>query len=412
MKTKVPSCADSALAAASSAISDWWTDAPTRAWLQQHVKIYRAQLDNLSRQIGKGAKVERKARDVVLGSASGRVCCLVRAAFKRGRVLSRAEVEFQAGRLRPWKDCGEPIIAVIIKTSGGKERLTASLGVQRLALNYIVRDTLTASFGLAQDEFNRPGRGTHDLIEALMERIRAANDWVGTADIKDFYPSVGKEGLAERLKLPGTLVDHVILIGEEVPIRMPDGSKASESVRDLLRRGIPQGAPTSSFIASKILSDIVGQLETDATILRYADDLVVVGWSKSEVDATLNALKASFGSSPAGGLTLHKIDIRHIDEGVRVLGYKVITDPSADTYIPRAFPAGAAFERHFDRLASSLADISPQGRDDFAIEKTLQWISNWRCWSPSERRIEAVLDQALALSALVTRFDVPAHYEA
>jgi len=127
------------------------------------------------------------------------------------------------------------------------------------------------------------------------------------------------------------------------------------------------------------------------------------------VVATLSTLKQSFGSASAGELTLHKISIRNSDDGFKCLGYKVITDPKTDTYVPRLYPCATAFGRHWARLQKVLSGVPLHLRQDLALELTEQWRLSWKAWDPSADMIDRVFDQALELASSLNEFEGAAH---
>lgn len=383
-------------------LKDWDSVSGDQAWIEEHARVYREQLRALSVALSKGAKSVRTATNTLLNSVSGRVCCFVKAARQRDLEFSRQEIEVNITSLHPRKHCDEPLrVHAIPKTTKGKVRWTVELGVQRLCLNYLLWDLLYVSLGKPTLDYNWSRRGTHRAVEQLMDRVRIGDSWIGRADVKDCYPSFRQEGLAKRLKLPEDVVRNTLTISEDTLLTLPDGSTVPDHIRDTLRRGLPQGTPTSVLISAHLLADVVRPVAMQEWLLLYADNMVWAGGSKAEADAILNALKQSFGSTSVGELTLHDIKITHSDQGADYLGYRVKTylDKSPKGYAMRASPQHKQFDAHWERLRKAMACMPTGQRHDFALEETAHWLNLWTCYEPSIAKRGEILDQALAVAS-------------
>jgi group II intron reverse transcriptase/maturase len=163
------------------------------------------------------------------------------------------------------------------------------------------QDFLPCSYGF------RPGRGAHDALQALWEQTMAMNGgWVLEADIESFFDSVDhaklREVLSQRVR-DGVLIR---LIGkwlkagvmEEGVVRHPEA-------------GTPQGGVISPLLANVYLHEVLDvwwerdvqpRLRGRTTLVRYADDFVMVFETEQDARRVVEVLAKRFEKY---GLRLH-----------------------------------------------------------------------------------------------------------
>ena len=163
------------------------------------------------------------------------------------------------------------------------------------------QDFLPCSYGF------RPGRGAHDALQALWEQTMAmGGGWVLEGDIEAFFDSVDhaklREVLSQRVR-DGVLIR---LIGkwlnagvmEEGAIRHPE-------------TGTPQGGVISPILANIFLHEVLDawwerdvrpRLRGRATLVRYADDFVMVFETEEDARRVADVLPKRFEKY---GLRLH-----------------------------------------------------------------------------------------------------------
>lgn len=153
----------------------------------------------------------------------------------------------------------------------------------------------------------RPGRSAHQALQAIQQATwRMKGGWLVEVDIKKFFDTVEhahlREILGQRigdgvlLRLIGKWLNAGVL--EDLVLSYPD-------------EGTPQGGVISPLLANIYLhtvldewfvKDIRPALARDATMIRYADDLVVLFESKHDAERFLAVLPKRLGRF---GLTLH-----------------------------------------------------------------------------------------------------------
>jgi hypothetical protein len=326
------------------------------------------------------------------------VCAIAYAAGRRKMKLTRYLVEALAGEIRPWRDCGEAVRVVEVPKASGGVRQTLQFGVKRSALSHLCRDVLEIVWGPSPLDYNRRGKGSHAAICVARFSIENANCWVGVADIKDAFPSFRQDGIAACVPLSKSVIRSSLLISEDTTFVVSQGLALSKSDRDRLRRGLPQGAPASSLIASNLIGRAISPFAHDVMMLHYADNILVARDTEEEAIATISTLSAHLKGHLVGDLTLHQIKIGHTDKGVPFLGYRITTDPKKDCYSTWAFPDIPSFERFFAKLGKGIIKYPHEQRTSLAITKANAWIASWTQWNPTEDRVDHVLKQAIEVA--------------
>jgi len=372
----------------------WTTEDGLRPWVWHHTRTYWRQLRNARNANSAGGPKRRAARNKLLNSSSAKICCLIKAAAKRGKTFTRKDIEAVAGGLRAWKDCGEKVFAHAEKKEDGTSRWTWNMGPKRLALAYVCRNLLVAAWGYPAGEYSCKGRGSHFAIERLISGINKDRPWFFQADIKKFHSSFGQDAVVKAVPLSEYVVRNAIL-AVDAEIALPDGLDDPGSVMEALRAGLPQGSPVSHLIASHLLSQVIEPIAFDTWLGHYSDNLFGICDSKEDAAATLIALNDALAASPLGEFAMHKEQVRYTDQGVTLLGYLITTWSNQDQYDARAFPSIRARNRFFGELKGRLGEISPSQVYDEAERQTLEWLTNFpACKSPSTAWTDQLLNRA------------------
>jgi group II intron reverse transcriptase/maturase len=163
------------------------------------------------------------------------------------------------------------------------------------------QDFLDCSYGF------RPGRGAHDALEALRSQtMQMSGGWILEVDIEAFFDSVDRRLLQQMLRQ--RVRDGVLrrLIGkwlragvmEQGCVYHPD-------------TGTPQGGVISPLLANIYLhevldvwftKEVIPRLMGRASLVRFADDFVMLFELEEDARRVLNVLAKRFGKY---GLRLH-----------------------------------------------------------------------------------------------------------
>ncbi len=189
--------------------------------------------------------------------------------------------------------------------------------VQKVVAEIILTPIYEAEF-LGFSYGFRPGRGAHNALDALAVGItRRKINWVVDCDIRSFFDTVSRDWLVRFL-------EH--RIGDKRVIRLivkwlNAGVMEDGEWRDDLR-GTPQGSVISPILANVYLHYVLDlwfqkkwrsrEVNGDAIIVRYADDLVVGFQHERDAERFLNAARERLGSFD---LELHPDKTRLIEFG-------------------------------------------------------------------------------------------------
>jgi RNA-directed DNA polymerase len=213
-----------------------------------------------------------------------------------------------------------PARRVYIDKPDGRQR---PLAIAALEDKIVQRATVEVLNAIYEEEFLgfsygfRPGRGTHDALDALVVGISSKKvSWILDADIRSFFDTVNQEWLIR-------FVEHRIgdpriirLIQKWLKVGILENGVLSAS-----DRGTGQGSVISPLLANIYLHYVLDlwaerwrrrEATGDMIIVRYADD-IVVGFER-EIDARRfrDAMRERFESF---SLSLHPEKTRLIEFG-------------------------------------------------------------------------------------------------
>src|SRR6266550_4234373 len=228
-----------------------------------------------------------------------------------GRLLGELASELEEGRYRPL-----PARRVYIPKPGapaGEQRPLSIPSVRdrivqaaaKIVLEPVFEaDFLPCSFGF------RPGRSPQDALQVLVDECARGRRWVVETDIASCFSAIphGKlmQAVEERvcdqpvLKLLRAMLRAGVM--EDGQVRRPD-------------TGTAQGGVISPVMCNVYLHRLDRAWDdADGVLARFADDLVVMCWSRSQAEAALarlTALPADLGLEPKAA----KTRIVHLEEG-------------------------------------------------------------------------------------------------
>jgi group II intron reverse transcriptase/maturase len=173
------------------------------------------------------------------------------------------------------------------------------------------QDFLPCSYGF------RPGRSAHDAVRALDGAVAKGRvTWILEADIVSFFDSVDRKALMEMLRTRIADESLMRLIGKCLHVGVLDGTEYSEP-----ETGTTQGSVLSPMLGNVYLHyvldawferEVKPRLQGQATLIRYADDLVIAFDHEDDARRVMAVLGKRMGRH---GLTLHPDKTRLVPFG-------------------------------------------------------------------------------------------------
>lgn len=202
--------------------------------------------------------------------------------------------------------------------TNGKERTLHIPAVQDRIVARAILATTTSRIDplLGASAFGyRPGLGVADAVQAVVDAREAGLKWVLRTDVDDCFPSLSPDIAFDRFTqaVHDTNITDVVeqLLGRTV---------GNGKMRGKTLPGLPLGCPLSPVLMNLVLVDLDDALNAAGfTVVRYADDIVVVGESKEELEDAARFCQRILRSFNMQ-LGDDKTDIMTFDDGFAFLG--------------------------------------------------------------------------------------------
>jgi RNA-directed DNA polymerase len=217
------------------------------------------------------------------------------------RLLGELASELREGRYRPL-----PARRVYIPKPGSTEQRPLSIPpvrdrIVQAAVKIVLEPVFEADFLPCSFGF-RPGRSPHDALQVLIDECARGRRWVVETDIASCFSAIPHDKLMRAVE--ERVCDQPVLkllramlragVMEDGQVRRPD-------------TGAAQGGVISPVMCNVYLHRLDRAWDDgDGVLVRFADDLVVMCWSRSQAEAALarlTGLLASLGLKPKAAKT-------------------------------------------------------------------------------------------------------------
>ena len=297
------------------------------------------------------------------------------------RLLDELAGELRDGRYRPL-----PARRVLIPKPGSAELRPLSIPsvrdrIVQAAVKIVLEPVFEADFLPCSYGF-RPRRSAHDALQVLVDECGRGRRWVVETDIASCFSAIPHEGLMEAVE--ERICDQPVLKLLRALLRagvMDDGQ---------VRRpvtGTPQGGVISPVLCNVYLHRLDRAWDdSDGVLARYADDLVVMCWSRRQAEAALERLTvllAGLGLEPKAA----KTRIVHLEdggEGFDFLGFhhRVVRSRGLRGKKPVAFLARWPADRAMQHARDRIRQITARSRLLLAAEWIVQELNRFlRGWA-------------------------------
>lgn len=202
--------------------------------------------------------------------------------------------------------------------TNGKERTLHIPAVQDRIVARAILATTTSRIDplLGASAFGyRPGLGVADAVQAVVDAREAGLKWVLRTDVDDCFPSLSPDIAFDRFTQAVHDTDITDVVEQLLGRTVGNGKMRRKTLP-----GLPLGCPLSPVLMNLVLVDLDDALNAAGfTVVRYADDIVVVGESKEELEDAARFCQRILRSFNMQ-LGDDKTDIMTFDDGFAFLG--------------------------------------------------------------------------------------------
>jgi RNA-directed DNA polymerase len=174
----------------------------------------------------------------------------------------------------------------------------------------------------------RPRRSAHQALEAIRVAANRGADWVLDADIKACFDEIDHEALMGQVGRRVVDGEMLKLLRSWLRVGVFEGGVVSDT-----ETGTPQGSPISPLLANialHVLDEAWAATAGLGTLVRYADDFVVLTTSRQRAEEARRRIEATLAGL---GLRLHPDKTRIVylgggEDGFDFLGFHHRKTPS------------------------------------------------------------------------------------
>lgn len=287
---------------------------------------------------------------------------------------THAQINSALGQIAKHSYQTPPMRGFTITKKDGEDRLLAVSPLYDRVIQKAAAIVLTPGLDalMAQGSYGyRKGLSRQQVRYEVQNAYRQGYQWVYESDIEDFFDSINRKMLLNRLQS---------LFGKDPLWKLlNDWLGQNIHVKDTIierqnhHQGLPQGSPLSPLLANFILDDFDSDLELHGfKMIRFADDFIILCKSKHQAELAAKGVKYSL-SQVQLQINIEKTHIVELSEGFRFLGYLFREDHAIELAGEKSdgrtsFSAEDA-PKNLPAWLANLGDKNPQTLEDDDLPK-------------------------------------------
>lgn len=301
-------------------------------------------------------------------------------ALKRADRLRQANtqtVAMLANQFDPFSPVEDEKIILRSVTRGPRPRLVQEFGPVR-RMHQLAIDAVLRSLHPPREKQKLFNGGMPKALQAIEEAYRSGMTHSAEVDFIDFYGSVRFDGLPELLRpLPKSVAEHVVWDTSSRASTVCRTRNVSSPTPEM-PAGLSLGSATSPITGEIIIARLLAAAQLN-DVVTYADNLIVLGRSESEVQARIQSLRDCIASADAGisGLSLRVNSPAPIAEGVEFSSH--VGAPRANGF------EWSPSQRKLEDFMSSARDYVTLPTINRAIAQVSSWRRYYSGWPEGER---------------------------
>jgi len=214
-----------------------------------------------------------------------------------------------------------PLKRILIPKSDGSSRPLCIPTMRDRGMQTLYKFALEPISELTADDCSfgfRPGRSARMAIRRLGLILRESNrfQWLMKADIKSCFDTICHDWLLENIPMDKKILRKFLKAGY-----------VDEGVYHSVDAGTPQGGCISPMLCNMTLDGMEAMLKDlcgdSVRLVRYADDIVMVGVSKSGLVQIAAPAVEKFLSERGLHLSPTKTYVSSVDQGITFLGWNI-----------------------------------------------------------------------------------------
>lgn len=300
--------------------------------------------------------------------------------------IPQLQAELRSGKYSP-----SPVRRTWIPKAGSTELRPLGIPtirdrVVQTALLHVIEPILDHTFHARSFGF-RHGRGCHDALRVVEEKLLAGYVYVVDADLKGYFDTIPKDRLLALVKAKISDGRVIQLIQKYLD------QEIMEELRTWTpESGVPQGAVLSPVLANLYLNPLDHHMAaTGHEMVRYADDFVILCRSQEEAEAALDLVRQWVLDA---GLVLHPDKTHIVDSRTKSFSFLGYSFRGKHVY-PR--------KKSLAKIRARLRELTPR-QSGQSLHKTIvkinQVLRGWHryfrhCYWPVFKGLDSALRRRL-----------------